>query len=140
MRYSTENIKKGLTPHTGRILRIFPVLVCLLAIALFIVPVYAQKSGIESLRNTSKAFAAVARKASPAVVYIQIEQSIKNQPSERFFSPFGGASPFGDDFFRRFFGEPLPEQPKQFQKTPQQHVVGQGSGFIITTDGYILTN
>ena len=36
-------------------------------------------------------------------------------------------------FFRRFFGEPLPP-------APERRVRGLGSGVIVTTDGYILTN
>jgi serine protease Do len=45
--------------------------------------------------------------------------------------------PFGDDFFKRFFGYPY-----QGPQSPQQKylIQGQGSGFIISTAGYILTN
>jgi Do/DeqQ family serine protease len=38
-----------------------------------------------------------------------------------------------DPFFRRFFGDRLPQQPEQLQR-------GLGSGVIVSADGYILTN
>jgi Do/DeqQ family serine protease len=38
-----------------------------------------------------------------------------------------------DPFFRRFFGDRLPPPPDQLQR-------GLGSGVIVSTDGYILTN
>jgi serine protease Do len=70
---------------------------------------------------------------SPAVVNISTTQKVKT--GKRMFphgqTPnFPEGTPF-DDFFRRFFDE---QQPQEFDS----HSLG--SGFIISTDGYILTN
>ena len=91
----------------------------------------AQDNGIETLRKTSKAFTAVAKKAVPAVVAIKVEKTVKSNMPDMFFN-----SPFDDEFFRRFFGPQFspPSQPRSQKKE------GQASGFIISSDGYILTN
>jgi serine protease Do len=104
-------------------------------------PAFAESGGIESLRETGKAFSAVAKQVSPSVVFIQVE-SVKKVPA----SPFGGASPFSDELFRRFFGDNF-----QFRGQPQgpreERTQGQGSGFVFSLDkglfsdkAYILTN
>ena len=78
-----------------------------------------------------------AEKALPSVVYIKNTQNSKVQtveysdPFEDFFSdPFGG-------FFGRGQGGNGGKRQRQVQ-TPKR--VGAGSGVIISTDGYIVTN
>lgn len=95
-------------------------------------------SGMDVLQQTGAAFAAIAEQAMPAVVFIKAEKTIE---VARRGQPFGYNDPFGffgDDFLRRFFhgyGHPAPRNP-----TRKHRQMGQGSGFLVTKDGYILTN
>jgi len=68
--------------------------------------------------------AAAVERVGKAVVRIDTERTITRQ-----------ADPFmNDPFFRRFFGESLPQGPYE------ERLQGQGSGFIVNADGTILTN
>lgn len=84
-------------------------------------------------------FTDIAAKTSPAVVNISTMQTIKKQ--QRPQMPHGDmpqapdGTPF-DEFFRRFFGEPPPGGGDGEEYSDRS----LGSGFIISADGYILTN
>src|SRR5260370_6169633 len=72
-------------------------------------------------------FAPVVKRAMPAVVNISSSRVVKN--------PMGqGGMPFDDPFFRQFFGDRMPRQPRE------QRQQSLGSGVVVSADCYILTN
>lgn len=103
----------------------------------------ALDSGVKDLRETGKAFAAIARAVSPSVAFIQVEGKVAGQAQSPSGSPFGNQTPFGDDFLRRFFGDRfqgLPQEPGQHAPQPEHRVAGQGSGFVFSIEKGLLSN
>ncbi len=111
-------------------------IMCLMAMGLLATPLYAKennaiKAEIMELKRTGQAFAAVAKQVSPAVVFISVEKDVAQRSR---------ANNSQEEMFRRFFGQPPQQQAPQQEGKKRRQEVGQGSGFIISKDGYILTN
>jgi len=73
-------------------------------------------------------FRNIAKAVSPSVVNIRTESRQRTQELTEFFG--------GDDLLERFFGG---QRPQQRQERPPVSVAA-GTGFLISRDGYILTN
>ncbi|HEY5621307.1 MAG TPA: Do family serine endopeptidase, partial [Pontiella sp.] len=86
----------------------------------------------EISRETGSAFSEIAKKALPAVVFIDVETTVIETAPWRYHR-----SPFEEFFGRGFHGFPYSQEQVPSRKYSKQ---GLGSGFIISRDVYILTN
>ncbi|HUG61870.1 MAG TPA: Do family serine endopeptidase [Methylomirabilota bacterium] len=101
-----------------------------------------DQHAIQVPRQQAFSFADVVERVQPAVVSIQVRTNpvLTSSDSPSFRMPEGGDNPL-EEFFRRF-GEPgmpgIPGMPGQRQQNRPS--MGQGSGFFISADGYLVTN
>jgi len=132
---SEEFMKKCFSPVVLSL-----ILIC--TVVILTLTAYTTRLGAESLpvkTITLPSFTELAKKLTPVAVNISTTKIVKGRKSMRQFEPPGGgggeADPyrdfFGDDFYRRFFGD-MPQRDYKQQSL--------GSGFIIDKEGYILTN
>ncbi len=91
------------------------------------IPVFADTSRAAEMGPITT-FAPVVKRAMPAVVNISSSKVVKEQSEQ------GGM--FDNPLFRQFFGGRIPQQ----EQPRSQRATSLGSGVVVSSDGYIVTN
>ncbi|MEM9018460.1 MAG: trypsin-like peptidase domain-containing protein, partial [Verrucomicrobiota bacterium] len=86
---------------------------------------------VETVNGAVASYADALEKVMPAVVTIFASKKVKMQNT---------SGTLQEDMLRRFFGIPEEEIERFREELPERQEQGLGSGVIISSDGYILTN
>ncbi|RJG46578.1 DegQ family serine endoprotease [Mesorhizobium sp. DCY119] len=105
-----------------------------------------QPTPVTGIMAPSGSFAPIVNADKPAVVTImtkmKVDASASDDSGDGQQQPFSGNSPF-DEYFRQFFGDQgMPQQQMRPHRPDSggQQAEALGSGFIIASDGTIVTN
>ncbi len=121
--------------HSKNIAFLSSMLILTVTVGLIAQDSRAEESPVQILKETGAAFTTIAKKAIGGVVFIEVEKDVSSGVPGHHGAYNNPHEFFGEEFFERYFGQPRqPSQPRRYRQR------GQGSGFLISKDGDILTN
>jgi serine protease Do len=115
-------------------------------VATSFIPTTVRAQAVSVEAPSAPSFADIVEKVSPAVVSVRVKTDVQPQVSAQEY--FFGGQGFQDlpdnsplkQFFRRFGQQHGMPGPQQHQGKGHLRPIAQGSGFFISSDGYIVTN